>query len=184
VELFCGLFYNFVNYFCLCILDCRTELHNELESIWKERSFLFRGYSVLLGGRCGCKCTKKSGILFSLCPYTSKHKSRMSHLQEPVQQVLENTMYNAIAKEYPMFYETHRFMIVFTGPCLFSTHTLSQKKEVKILFLENAFKPYFPSTANPFKWSLPLGFYCQSFCMLCSQIPCMLHAALISFSFI
>jgi hypothetical protein len=108
----------------------------------------------------------------------------MSHLQEPVQQVLENTMDYPIAKEYPMFYETQRFMIVFTGACLFSTHTLSQTKEVKILFLENAFKRYFPSTANPSKRSLPLGFYCQSSCVLCSQIPCMLHAALISFFFI
>jgi hypothetical protein len=53
-----------------------------------------------------------------------------------------------IPKEYPMFYETHRFMIFFTWACLFSTHTLIQTKEVKILFLENTFKRYFPSTAN------------------------------------
>jgi len=35
----------------------------------------------------------------------------------------------AIAKEYPMFYETHRFMIVFTGACLFSTHTHTEPDE-------------------------------------------------------
>jgi hypothetical protein len=47
----------------------------------------------------------------------------MSHLQRPVHQVLEKIMDYPLAKEYPMFYGTHRFMIVFTGVCFFSTHT-------------------------------------------------------------
>lgn len=88
-----------------------------------------------------------------------------------------------LAKEYPTFYgnpqvhdRVHRGLLLL--------HTLIQTKEVNILFLENAFQRYFPSTANPSKWSLPLRFYYRISCMLCSQIPCMLHAALISFFFI
>jgi hypothetical protein len=46
----------------------------------------------------------------------------MSHLQNPVQQVPENIIDYPLTKEYPEFYGNHRFMIVFIGTCLFSTH--------------------------------------------------------------
>ena len=141
VELFCGLFHDFVDYFCSYILDCTVELHDELERSWTEWSYPFGGYSVFRGGSegggCGWKCTTKNPNhegSFRVARAHQRHKSRLSHLQEHVQQVLENVMVYPLAKQYPMFCGTHRLMIVFTRTCLFSTNWSRRTKSTSSCF--------------------------------------------------
>jgi len=117
-----------------CTMNCK--------GVGRNDHFLFRLQHLLwrVGGgggglRFGNALKKlKSWRLFSRCPRTSKHKPRMSHLQEPFLQVLENIMDYPLAKEYPTFYGTHRFTIVFTEACLFSTHW-SRRTKSKSSFL-------------------------------------------------
>ena len=171
----------FVKCFCLYSLECRVVLYDEFVRSWTERSCRRRGYGVFLGGGVGWGIAvanalhkRKSWGLFSRCQCTSKAQ---------VQRILQNVMDYPLTKEYPTFYGAHRFMIVCTGSCPFSTHWSRRTQSVSSFFKMRL------NVTSHLRQILPSGLFPSRFsyhnsCVLCSYIPCMLHAALISFSFI